>query len=211
MCVLNFRYKLTNLYDTAAKASNCIIAVIKKIISPLEEEGSTENCIRAFVTGPKKEISKSFLRSTQATSTLRIATLRPGLMLSLWTETRGGVNDHIKTLKLHPLALYKHEKCEILKTWKGWVCFQTNLFVEGPYIKISKGEQCTVLGLTSLARVISLSLLARDSTRCERHKAARGYHRRRPVPKLCSRWRCGPLAESLQAAASQWSDHSPAR
>lgn len=98
--------------------------IIVNKISPLEEEGSRENCIRAFVTGPKKEISKSFLSSTQATNALRIAMVRPGLMLSLWTETRGGVNDHIQALKLHPLALYKHEKCEMLKTWKVWVRFQ---------------------------------------------------------------------------------------
>ena len=53
----------------------------------MEEEGSRQNCIRAFVTGAKKEVSKSFLSSTQATSVLWIARLRGGLTLSLWMET----------------------------------------------------------------------------------------------------------------------------
>jgi hypothetical protein len=85
----------------------------------LEEEGSRQNCIRTFVTGAKKEISKSFLSSTQATSALRMATLRGGLMLSLWTYGNKVCTgtDYIKALVLHLLALYPHEKCEALKTW----------------------------------------------------------------------------------------------
>ena len=76
--------------------------------TPLEEEGSWQNWIRAFVTGAKKEISKSFLSSIQATSALWIARLSGGLTLSLKRRRKTLTDKKCSALSLYKLSTHHH-------------------------------------------------------------------------------------------------------